>query len=60
MLNQSQLAQTREWVKDCQWGENFEEDEIDALPASQIEKGIEKHYDGGLKAFINDCEPCLN
>jgi hypothetical protein len=56
-LNAQQLREAREWVKDCEWREGYEPHEVDDLPARVIERGIEKHYDGGLTAFIRDSEP---
>lgn len=51
-----ELKKMREWVKDCQWAEEYEQDEIDELPATIILKGIDKHYCGGLAAFKKEIE----
>lgn len=44
----------REWAKDCQWREISDESEIDELPDEDILRGVQNHYDGGIKAFIRD------
>ena len=56
-LSPEQIKQAKEWIKDCQWGEEFEDGDIDALSDSEVESGVNRHYDGGLKQFIKDCEP---
>ena len=44
----------REWVKDCQWGEQYEDSDVDELPDIVILRGVEKYYDGGIRQFMAD------
>ena len=51
------IKHMRDWVKDCSWGEQFEEHEIDELSDIQILQGVQRHYEGGIKQFIQDAQP---
>ncbi len=46
-----QIAAMREWVADCQWGDMDPED-LASLSDEQIIKGVNKHYDGGIREFL--------
>ena len=47
----------RDWIKDCAWAEGFDDGDIDAMTDAEIEKGIVRHYEGGVEEFIKNCEP---
>lgn len=49
------IKQMRDWVKDCQWADLSEED-VDELSEEELLRGIQKNYEGGIKAFINDSQ----
>lgn len=51
-LTYPQLVAARAWVSDCEWAEcGFEEcDYTDR----EIERGVARHYDGGLDGFLGD------
>jgi hypothetical protein len=51
------IQQMKEWVKDCQWRDVCEPDEIDELSDVEILQGVEKHYEGGIKKFVQDSKP---
>jgi hypothetical protein len=44
----------RDWVKDCQWGDVQDESDVDDMSNTQIIKGVERYYEGGVKAFLRD------
>jgi len=50
-LTADELTEARGWIADCMWA-----DHIDpyALTAAQVERGIARHYDGGLAGFRAD------
>ena len=56
-LNPAQLEEARDWIKDClgSWRELETEEDVDELSDSQVIKGINKHYCGGLEAFKESC-----
>lgn len=43
----------REWAADCCW---VDADGLDDYSDSQIIAGVNRHYDGGVAAFLEDCE----
>ena len=57
ILTPEQLQEAREWVADCEWRERFDADEIAALTAEELERGLERHYAGGRRQFIVDGIP---
>ena len=55
-MDEAQLiSEARGWVADCQW-----QDETDHLTDAQIKRGIERHYDGGWRAFVADSRPFVS
>lgn len=48
-----QITAMREWATDCQWSD-LDADGLGELSNYEILHGIEHHYDGGLKQFIED------
>lgn len=50
------VKQMRDWAKDCSWNDY---DEIDELTDLEIIKGVERHYQGGLRQFNLDGNPAL-
>jgi hypothetical protein len=50
-LTAEELAEARGWIADCMWS-----DHIDpyALTDAQVERGIARHYSGGIEAFRAD------
>lgn len=49
-----QIKLMRDWVNDCQWREDADNDFIDELTDLEILKGVNRHYEGGLTSFILD------
>ena len=46
-----------DWIKDCQWGEDeFSDNWLGELSTLEKVKGINRHFDGGIKSFIIDCD----
>jgi hypothetical protein len=58
LQNQPQIVQfARDWAKECDWVETQDDpdnDFIDQIEPRRLLKLINKHYDGGLQAFIQD------
>jgi hypothetical protein len=52
-LTVEQLRAARGWLSDCYWSD-IDEDDIAELPATIIERGIRRHYDGGVAQFVKD------
>lgn len=46
------INQMKDWIKDCQWIDISDESGVDEFSISEILKGIEEHYDGGIKGFL--------
>jgi hypothetical protein len=53
-LTREQIEEARNWIADCQWADEVE---VAELTDEEIVRGIRRHYDGGLTAFIESCEP---
>ena len=51
-----QIKLMRDWVNDCQWQEDTDNDFIDELTDIEILKGVNLHYEGGLASFILDIQ----
>lgn len=52
-LRGQDLSDARDWLKDCVW-QDMEEDDFDGLSAEAVTRGVHRHYDGGLIAFLQD------
>lgn len=52
-MNSEQLSQARDWIKECIpcFRDLESEEDVDELTDAEVERGIEKHYDGGIAAF---------
>lgn len=46
------ITEARAWAQDCQWKEDPEE--LAAMSDGQILRGVDKHYDGGLRQLARD------
>jgi hypothetical protein len=58
MREQPFLVQdARDWAKDCNWVETQDDpdnDFIDEIDPIRLLKLVNRHYDGGLKSFVQD------
>ena len=52
-LTQTQIQDMRDWIGECAWGD-LDVDDIDDLSDRQVVGGIERHYAGGVDAFLAD------
>jgi hypothetical protein len=52
-----QIDAMRDWVKECQWREDWDDDDVDNAPDAVIIRGVARHYEGGLKQFLSDMIP---
>lgn len=50
------VADMREWVADCAWVEIEDEDDLAALTEYEIIRGVQRHYSGGVAAFVATCD----
>ena len=51
-MSETQLiAEARDWIADCTWADDFDPYE---LTPEQVKRGIQRHYDGGWAAFVQD------
>lgn len=48
------MKHMRDWVKDVKWREVSDEADIDDMTDEEILRGVEKHYQGGIKQFMID------
>jgi hypothetical protein len=55
-LNASEIKQAIDWLKDCVWAD-MEANDFDELTPVQIERGISKHFSGGIESFKSTCNP---
>ena len=42
----------RDWAAECVWNDSDDLDEMDDIT---VIRGVNRHYDGGLAAFMADC-----
>lgn len=58
-LNREQLIEARAWLSDCAWGEEAEGDRLnfDTMSDRAIERGVARHFDGGINAFLETFAP---
>lgn len=54
-LSQEELTLARDWIKECIWREDFTEEEVDELSDEEVEKGIARHFSGGIEEFKRTC-----
>jgi hypothetical protein len=54
-LSPRELKLAREWIKECSWREEYTEDEIDELSDQAVEKGVDRHFSGGVAEFKETC-----
>lgn len=55
--NPELIKAMRDWVKDIVWKDVGDESDVDELSNAEILRGVERHYQGGIKQFIEDGEP---
>jgi hypothetical protein len=55
-LTPSQIKDARAWLAECAWPDMDPED-FETVPDHKIERGIARHYDGGIDSFILSCDP---
>lgn len=49
-LTVEQLAAAREWIADCVW-RDIDQDDVNQLTPDQVERGVARHFDGGIAGF---------
>lgn len=53
-MTRTELKAALEWLMECSWGDMDPED-FEELTDAEIERGIKRHYCGGIEQFIKDC-----
>jgi hypothetical protein len=53
VISSEQLSAMRDWVSECVWLD-IEPEDVAELTERQIVQGIERHYVGGVEAFLED------
>lgn len=53
-LDKSNLIEARDWIKECLgcWRDLTEEDQVDELTDAEVESAIDRHFCGGVTAFL--------
>lgn len=54
-LTQQELKLARDWIKDCDWADIEDDQDVDELTDKQVEKAVRRFYDGGISNFKKDC-----
>lgn len=54
-LSPEELKLGRDWIKDCDWADIEDDEDVDDLTDKEVENGIKKFYDGGITSFKKDC-----
>jgi hypothetical protein len=49
-----EIVDMKNWIKDCSWGENMSDKQVDQLADAVVIRGIERHYFGGVEQFRSD------
>jgi hypothetical protein len=55
LLTSAELIDAREWLMDCEWADEDAES-IAEMSDETIRRAVQRHYDGGLRAFIADMD----
>lgn len=50
-LTAEQLTEARAWIAECLWADMCEED-IAELTDRRVERGIARHFGGGIAGFV--------
>lgn len=53
-VRRRQIVEMKEWLGDCDWSNMSYEDFQDLSPVV-VARGVSKHYDGGVIAFLDAC-----
>lgn len=47
------MAAMRFWIADCPWVA-LDSDDVADLPHAEVVRGIDEHYEGGVRGFLNE------
>ena len=50
-LTLPQVAEAKEWIADCEWGDLDPDDALE-LTYAQIIRGLQRHFDGGIHGYL--------
>lgn len=54
-LTQEEIEEAKAWINDCQWRDIGVYLDVEDLSNEEIERGIDKHFNGGLEEFKRTC-----
>jgi hypothetical protein len=54
-LSVEEIKLARDWIKDCDWADIEDDEDVDDLTDEQVEKAVQRFYDGGISNFKHDC-----
>lgn len=49
--NPDAIKQMKDWALDCQW---MDQEDIEEMGDEEILRGVQRHYEGGIKQFLRD------
>lgn len=52
-ISASDIQEMRDWIADCIW-RDLDEEQVAELTQGEVIKGVERHYYGGVDAFLAD------
>lgn len=47
----AQIQDMKNWIMDCVW-QDLDTDDVAQLTDTEVLRGVQKHYDGGLAEFM--------
>jgi hypothetical protein len=50
-----EIIAAREWILDCTWQDIEDATDLDEYSDAQIQRGVNRAYDGGWSQFVRDC-----
>lgn len=55
-LTAAELLHARDWIMDCTWGDIDSDEDIEQMTDAEIQRGIARHFSGGIAAFKQSCD----
>jgi hypothetical protein len=49
-----QIRAAKEWILECTWQDVEDAADLDEYSAAQIQRGVDRSYDGGWSQFVTD------
>lgn len=55
-LSNQEIELAKDWLADCFFEDIFDKNEIYQMENKEIQEAIKKHYNGGIKAFVDSVQ----